>query len=159
MTNEVRAYRLLEGVPGVPRLLGRPCSYSFLLEYIEGDSVRWLEQLPWEAIDQARQLVRALHSRGVVHGDLGHDWHGDLGRDTNLIWGRNGQLYIIDFASALYRGPWTLGLYDVFRRHDELLVTKLLRRFFPEAREEREYDLRSQLSPLASRLLLSLKKL
>ena len=161
ISNEVRAYRALEGVKGVPRVLARPSPDSFLVEFVDGASLRDLEpgQLPWDAVVQTRQLIAAMHARGVVHGDLGHDWHGKMGRDANLVWGNDGTMYIIDFASAFFRQGWSLGLYRVFEPHDRLVITKLLRRFFPDRTREPEYSLQEQLGPWTLRILNLLKKL
>lgn len=157
--NEVRAYQKLAGVKGVPRLFSRPTLDSLVIEYVQGQSVRWMESLPWPAVEQVRQLLHEMHRRGVAHGDLGHDSNGDLGRDTNLIWGDDGQVYIIDFASAVYRGVWSFGLYETFRRHDQLVVTKLLRRFHPEQRGADEYDLLNEFPRWSYWFLRRLKKM
>lgn len=157
--NEVRAYRKLSGLKGIPNLLERPTPDSLILEYIQGQSIRWMESLPWQALEQVQELLAEMHRRGVAHGDLGHDSNGDLGRDTNLIWGDDGQVYIIDFASAVYRGFWSLGFYETFRRHDQLVTTKLIRRFFPDKVAAQEHDVRAQLPGVSYWLLRQMKKI
>lgn len=134
IANEARAYRRLSGMAGVPSLCLQPSPDSLLIEYVAGTPLHKVApgQLPFAAIEQAEQLLAGMHDRGVVHGDLGHDSHGDYGRDTNLIWGHDQRLYVVDFASAMFADGWSLGFYETFRRHDCLLVPKLLRRFFPE---------------------------
>ena len=161
ISNEARTYQRLFWVPGVPQMLCRPSWDSLLLQYVSGTPVHQMQpgEIPFELIDQARQLVTSLHKAGVVHGDLGHDFDGDFGRDTNLIWGDNGQLYVVDFAGALHRGMLSFGLFETFRRHDLLVVTKLLRRFFPERDDVDGYRWDELLSGWQLRTLRLLKKI
>lgn len=161
IANEAAAYTRLQGLPGVPVLLGRPGPDGLLIQHIAGRSVRVLGygDLPRSAVEQARELVGGLHRRGVVHGDLGHDANGDYGRDTNLLLGDDGRLYVLDFAGALLAGRFNLGLYSVLARHDRLLPTKLVRRFWPEETDHPDYFGVERLPYWTRRVLRFLKKL
>ncbi|MBQ7529259.1 hypothetical protein IJT10_05090, partial [bacterium] len=78
--------------------------------------------------DQLRRLLEGIHSRGVIHFDIGHDSNGDYGRETNLVW--NGErLYLIDFASSICGVPKFAN--HIFLAADYLAITKVINRFFP----------------------------
>lgn len=106
---EMRVYRRLEGIPGVPRLLGRVDRDAFAVEYrpglLLGRSLRG--QLPDEFMAELESSVRAMHARGVIHLDLRHR--------SNVLAGSDGHPVIIDFASALVvgrtrgLGRWLIG--------------------------------------------------
>ena len=77
------------------------------MDYLEGGrDLKSIEpgELPPEALDQLRNLISAIHARGVIHFDIGHDSNGDYGRETNLLW-KNGQLYIIDIRKFFPQEP------------------------------------------------------
>lgn len=157
--NEARAYHTLRGLASVPNYYGRPTPESLLVEFVEGTEVCHLGpgELPWSAVEQARELIRAMHERGVVHGDLGHDCTRVFGRDTNLIFSTEGRLYVIDFSSAMWRDRFSAGLYRTFRAHDRLVVTKLLRHFFADRSDSPEWELHRRL-PRHMRWILQLFK-
>ena len=70
---EVAAYRRLQGVPGLPRLLARPTPYLLALEFIPGTEVGALAPgaLPEVALGQLRETLEAIHRAGILHLDLG----------------------------------------------------------------------------------------
>ncbi|HXE73638.1 MAG TPA: hypothetical protein VNO81_13335 [Candidatus Nitrosotenuis sp.] len=161
---EARVYRVLEGVPGVPRLLARPHPLCLVIEYVPGRELRELSpgELPPSALAQLEQILADLHARGVVHLDLGHDSNGDLGRDTNLIWSDQGRLYVLDFAGAVLSflpGPPGRFLLDVLARHDRLCLPKLKRRFFPEQVTPEDENCLARLPSWAFRLFRWMRKL
>lgn len=96
---EAAVYRALEGVPGVPRLLGRVDGLALALEYRPGEVLgRGLAgRLPAGFLDELRQSVAAMHARGVVHLDLRHR--------SNVLAGDDGHPVLLDFASALRLRP------------------------------------------------------
>ncbi len=133
---EERIYRRLEGIEGIPGRVARPHSDLLVMEYLAGacDLKKVpLDQLPWSALEQLRALLEAIHSRGVVHFDIGHDSNGDYGRETNLLW-REGRLYLIDFAGSLSGVPQPL--FKLLVQADNLAILKVLRRFFPQKEED-----------------------
>ena len=96
---EVRAYRRLEDVSAVPRLLARLDEFAFALEYRPGT---WLsralrEKVPEGFFEELERSVAAMHAKGVVHLDLRHR--------SNVLAGQDGSPVIIDFASALCLRP------------------------------------------------------
>jgi serine/threonine protein kinase len=98
-SREVRAYRVLEGVTWVPRLLGSLDELALVLEYRPGvllsRSLRG--KLPSGFVAELRDAVGAMHDRGVVHLDLRHR--------SNVLAGEDGHPVLIDFASALCFRP------------------------------------------------------
>lgn len=153
---EIEAYRRLQGVPGIPRLLGVPRPDVLVIEYIPGTEVSQLEpgSLPPEALSQLQETLEGMHRAGVVHLDLGHDSDGDFGRETNMIWSDWGRLYVVDLAGALLR-RLPSPLFEGLAAHDRLALTKLCRRFFAG----READGPDRLPLWAGRLFRRLKKL
>ncbi len=161
--NEAAAYAAADSLPGVPRLLGRPDADSLLVEAIAGRSLNTIPRethwLPFEIIEQARQLLTGLHVLGVAHADLGHDADGWFGRDANVLWGDDGQLYLVDLASAVFRSRCPGPIFDAFCWHDRLLITKILRRFFPDREDQPEFHMHRQMPPSQRRWLRLLKKI
>lgn len=127
---EVRAYLHLDGVPGIPRLICQPDSDSFLLEYIEGQSLAcYKKKKPPhpDAITALSELVQRMHQRGVAHGDL---------HKRNIFVSSAGQPYILDFATAMCingKGWWLKkSLFRKMCKIDRLAILKIKKRFFPE---------------------------
>jgi len=71
---EIRAYRLLRDVPGIPRLIGQIDSLAFALEFVEGRDLSNFKpgEIPAEFFRSLLALVEAMHRAGVAQGDLHH---------------------------------------------------------------------------------------
>lgn len=80
-THEVKNYQLLEGIPGVPRMVGQISASAFLHEYIEGSTLKKLKRertknkpqgfdLPPDYFNQLERLLTQLHARGLIYADL-----------------------------------------------------------------------------------------
>jgi len=127
MAREVRAYRRLAGLPGIPRLIAVIDRRAIALDHVAGQPLRNLRRGDLDAafFDRLEALVAAMHARGVAHADL---HHGDV------IAGPGGQPFVIDFSTswvtsraARERGP----LFEQMRRADLRAVAKLRRRLGP----------------------------
>ncbi len=96
---EARAYRVLEGMAGVPALLGNLDALALIIEYRPGVlmSRSLAGRLPLEFMDELRTIVRDMHRRGVVHLDLRHR--------SNVLATSDGHPILIDFASAICLRP------------------------------------------------------
>lgn len=131
IAREIAAYKRLQGVPGIPRLLASPRPDVLVMEYIPGTELSRLEpgDLPPVALNQLRETLDGMHEAGVIHLDLGHDSNGDIGRETNMIWSDWGRLYVIDLAGAMLR-RLPSPIFEGLAAHDRLALTKLRRRFF-----------------------------
>jgi tRNA A-37 threonylcarbamoyl transferase component Bud32 len=131
LDREIRAYRQLEGVPGVPRLLGRVDRQAIALEYISGSQMGLLNpgDLPEEFFDQLDELIGTMHDRGVAHGDINR---------TDVLAGPGGRPYVVDFSTAVLadrsRGSRRSMMYTQACRVDRRSVAKLRHRFLPGAK-------------------------
>ena len=130
LAREARAYARLTGLAGIPRFLGAIDRQAIALEFIDARPLRVLRRGDLDASFFARleALVRAMHHRGVAHGDL---HHGDI------LAGPGGQPYAIDFSTSILVDPATRGprryLFEQMRRADERAVAKLRRRLLSAA--------------------------
>ena len=95
IAREEAAYRALEGISAVPRLLGRLDGIALVLEYRPGTflSRKLAGKLPPEFLPDLEQTIAQMHRRGVVHLDLRHR--------SNILAGPDGRPIVIDFTSAL----------------------------------------------------------
>jgi hypothetical protein len=119
---EERIYRLLEGCPGVPRLVGRVDRHALALEYIEGRNAGEYADgtLPPEFFARLQQVVDAMHARQVVHCDLKNR--------KNIVVADGYRPYLVDFSAAFTRAG-ALGwlrrrAYDRFALDDRRAVVK-----------------------------------
>ena len=97
---EVRLYRLAQGLPGIPKLIGPVGNYAFLHEYIPGHPLERHEPVSDVFFDQLRDLLAALHARHIAYVDLN--------KRQNILVGDDGRPYLIDFQISLYLplGGW-----------------------------------------------------
>ncbi|MBX3120549.1 MAG: hypothetical protein KF784_15935 [Fimbriimonadaceae bacterium] len=118
--HEWKMYSLLQGVPGIPRLGPRIGWNGLCHEFIEGHTLYEHKRgdiLPDEFFDRLLDLMRALHSRSIIHLDSN--------KRGNIIVGDDGLPYIIDFQISLcfgkLNGPfraWKRGLFGALVRED-----------------------------------------
>ena len=91
---EHRAYRRLNGVSGLARCHGLFDDRWLVLDEIDGEAFR--DAAVDEAFfDRLLEVVRAMHGRGVAHGDLK--------RKSNLMVGADGRPWIVDLGTAVVR--------------------------------------------------------
>lgn len=93
---ECQVLEAIEGLPGVPRLLGRPSSEAIAVEYVG----RALPLLDPEKVSETlwadlERTVRTLHEHGVAHGDLK--------TLENIVVDEAGAVYLVDLNSAVFR--------------------------------------------------------
>lgn len=120
--------QLAEGVPGVPRSLGRVGHLAFAIEYLDGLPLRrrtHRHSLPIEFFDELCAILTALRERGVAYLDLKSP--------TNVLCMREtGSPALVDFGSA-YR-PWIPWRW--IERIEADGIEKLRRRFQIKGRAE-----------------------
>lgn len=135
---EARAYRALgeacptkpwrSGVPGIPRLLGRPTETSLLVQYIAGHRPSRAPHglLRPDFFDRLTATVHAVHARGWVLIDL---------RDANLLVDETGAPWLIDLttASLLVAHPWLRWWVGRFLVEDRRAIALLKQRLLPAA--------------------------
>lgn len=112
---EYGIYQRLAGIPGIPRCFGLIPGPGLVLEYVEGVPRRGAEILGREAFfAELLEIVRAIHVRGVAHGDLAK-------RSNILVVDRRRPL-VIDFGMALVRregfAPFHRAIYNLLIRLD-----------------------------------------
>ena len=107
LQREYSAYQRLLGVQGVPACHGMLAQRFLLMDFIDGVPFRqasWQEKVrpgtgreaglghrdQWFAA--LLKIIRSFHARGVSHGDLKSK--------SNLIAGRDGKPYVIDFGTT-----------------------------------------------------------
>lgn len=137
---EYRMYRMLQGIPGVSKVIEKPDHYSFILGYLEGKP---LPEMPRELIhpstfDSLRKTLIKIHERGVACGDIHH-------RDVLIT--KSGETFLIDFATGWQKGS-KLNLLNnfVFKKLlalDWLAFYRMRERYTgtsPSLEEKREYN-------------------
>jgi predicted Ser/Thr protein kinase len=107
---EAAAYAWLEGVPGVPSFVGVIDRDALAIERIDGEQLAFAATPPGEGarrVAELRDILDAIHARGVVHNDL-------RGRE-NVLLRRDGRLAVLDFAGAVRLRPGGLAHRSLFR--------------------------------------------
>lgn len=141
---ECRAYDKLAGLPGIPRVVARD-RLSLTLEYLEGTMLSFVDPTTLTAgfYNQLYELIRAMHARGVTHGDLK--------RLNNVIVGPDGRPSLIDFSAAFTANanPVTGLIMRCLRDDDLRSVGKAKRRFSPELLTPEEEHLLDHMHPAA----------
>jgi serine/threonine protein kinase len=101
LRREAGAYRRLEGVEAVPRLLGQLDSAALVFEYRPGVllSRSLAGKIPATFLAELQGAVAEMHRCGVIHLDLRHR--------SNILAGQDGKPVLLDFASALLFDPRT----------------------------------------------------
>ena len=97
IAREARALARLQGIDGIVPKSCRLNPLMLAYPYIEGTPLRTLlkrrQSVPAEFFQDLERLVRQVHARDVAHLDLRN-----LG---NILYGKDGRPYCIDFQSAL----------------------------------------------------------
>lgn len=133
---EYGALRKLVGVQGIPQLVGKLDRFSVAMEHVAGTS---LDKIGRARLDNAfykrlREVVDAMHARGVAHCDLRSR--------GNVMLGDGGQPYLVDFAACVYRGfginPFTRWLFGQFVLADRNAILRIKQRLSPELLSEDE---------------------
>jgi RIO-like serine/threonine protein kinase len=121
---EYQIYRKVESIPGVPPLGPRLGSHGYYHEYIEGKTLFEVKRegidLPETFFNDLRKIIDEIHKRDICYVDLNK-----LG---NIIFGRDGKPYLIDYQVSL----------EVPKL---LLVARLFRGFFEQLKREDLYHL------------------
>ena len=111
LKREFQAYQRLDGIDHFPRCYGLFDQSWLVLERIAGRPFRDAALVRDDAFfDRLLETIRAMHTRGVAHGDLK--------RKANLIVDRQGRPVILDFGAAVVRKP---GFHPFNRRLFEFM--------------------------------------
>jgi len=113
LKREFHAYRRLDGLSGVPRCLGLAEERFLVLDFIDARPFRDSTTGP-DFFDQLLETIRAMHERGVAHGDLK--------RKANLMVAPDGRPVLLDFGAATLlrqgRHPINRRLFEFMRQTD-----------------------------------------
>jgi hypothetical protein len=123
---EARALTLLDGIPGVPRLIRKVSMRALLIEHIDGVPARAIPpgSVTPELFDRLEELVRAIHERGVAHCDLRSG--------GNIVVTSVGQPYLVDFvAHTVHGNPLWDWIFRRFCQADLVAVLRLKKRLAP----------------------------
>lgn len=96
LRQEERAYRRLDGLPGFARCHGLFDGRWLVLDEIDGRPFRDAAEsgaVDPGVFDALLETIRAMHGRGVAHGDLK--------RKSNLMIGSDGRPWIVDLGTAV----------------------------------------------------------
>lgn len=135
--HEVCIYELLQGVPGVPRLIGTVGKHGFVHEFVPGHPLARNEQVSDTFFDELSTLIAGLHER--------HAAYVDLNKRENVLIGNDGKPYLIDFQISLYLPPvgwkrlWPIRwLLRRFQHADRYHCLKHKRRLRPDLLTEQQ---------------------
>ena len=89
---EWKIYCWLRGTEGIPQPFERIDRFAFVMEFIPGRPLLRGEPLPSSFFSDLEQVLREVHTRGVVHLDLRHK--------GNILLSERGEPFLIDFNSS-----------------------------------------------------------
>jgi len=143
---EIRAYRVLTGVEGLPSQFKRLSPFSIAIEYLEGRDLGGIVrgEIGPGVVRQFESIVEELHERGWVHLDLQ--------RRSNILL-VDGKVFVVDLASAIHPGSLPLigrCLTRLLGFADRLSLIKMKSIYAPElitAREKKWLRLRNLMMP------------
>jgi len=139
LARELRIYKLLDGIPGVPRALGMLDRDGLLIEYVDGSYVKRKRvrsgevEVPADLYDRCLAILDAIHERGVFHLDLRNR--------KNFVIDDAGGVHVVDFVSAAFVPRWLPFRGAVERLLDAVDrsgVLKMKRLLTPERMTEEE---------------------
>jgi predicted Ser/Thr protein kinase len=133
---EVRAYRALQGIPGIPRIVSVLDDYAFVIEFVEANPLprrRGRDDVGLEFFEKLDALFDAMHARGVAHCDI---------RRRNVLISAARQPWLIDFEAAFFDGPagWRRRVFRYMSEVDRLTALKIRNKYFPEETSARERE-------------------
>ena len=126
---EARALIVLNGLPGIPRLIdwnGR----QLLREYLAGQPLHAAPPVNPTYFRDALRLLRRMHSRNIAHNDLA--------KEANCLVLKSGQPGFIDFQLALC-APQRGYLFRLLAREDLRHLLKHKRCYCPEFLTARQH--------------------
>lgn len=120
---EVRILRQLQDLDQVPNLAGSWGANGFVYHYIEGRSLDEKPPIPDGFFEDLKALLDRIHQRHVSYIDLN--------KRGNILAGRDGRPYLIDFQIAM---DWKRDgrLCRLLQREDRYHLLKHKRRFRPD---------------------------
>lgn len=87
--HEARLYELVDGIEGVPRVIGRWGDNAFAHEFVEGHELAKGERVGDDFFEKLASLIAEIHSHDMAYVDLE--------KRENILVGDDGRPYLIDF--------------------------------------------------------------
>jgi hypothetical protein len=122
IAREVRAYRRLGEIPGVPKLVGRIDALALAIEKVDGTQLGIHPQRSSGGsakLARLREIIDRIHATGTVH------W--DLRTRANVLVTPSDEIFVLDFASAVRLRPGSVAhrlLFSSFKQIDESAYLK-----------------------------------
>lgn len=134
---ERRAYARLQGVPGIPDLLGDVGDTGFVHAYVDGSPLSSRLPLGDDFFPKLITLFDIVHARGIAYVDTN--------KPQNILLGDDGLPYLIDFQISFDQHAWWpawLGrkLMVVFSSADIYHVMKQKLRYRPDLLTDAERE-------------------
>lgn len=132
LKREVKVHALLEGVPGIPRLIQVLDRDRYLMEWIDGAPLSSFkkDRMTVQFFQSLQSTLTEMHRRGVAHGDL---------RNKNIMVTPDGRPYVIDFSTAWWGTSfWRKPLFHFMRDIDLRRLAKSKAKFCPESLSDLE---------------------
>ena len=125
---EWKIYSRLKGLKGIPQPVERIDCFAFAMEFIPGAPIERGKIIPSFFFSDLDQVLKAIHSRGVVHMDLRHK--------GNILVSEKGEPFLIDFNSSFSfreKGILKRFLFPLFQWVDVGGLLKLKERVLPSS--------------------------
>jgi RIO-like serine/threonine protein kinase len=140
----------LAGIRGVPRLYARPTPDTLLREWIDGRTLREGDAVPDAFFPALRDLVAAVHARGVAYADLA--------KEENVIVDEHGLPWLVDFQISVAEGGLLGRLVPMLLAADLYHLARHVKRRRPDQLTDADRDALARGKGVLSRLHRTLVK-
>jgi RIO-like serine/threonine protein kinase len=123
----------LAGLSGIPALLARPTDDAFVRRWIDGETLRDSAHVPDPFFPALRDLVAAVHARGVAYADLA--------KEENLIVDPHGLPWLVDFQISVARGSPAAAFVRRLQASDRWYLARHVKRRRPDQMTDEEREL------------------
>ena len=121
MKRQFDAIKVLQGVKGIPALLGDfdLSSNAFYYKYIYGERLNDARFIPDDFFDNLLGLMQDTWKRGIIHGNIG--------AERNILVDKSGDPFLVDFETAvtLRNSMFSRWLFKTIKREDIYHLYKL----------------------------------
>jgi hypothetical protein len=97
---EAAAYRWLSGLDGFPAFHGRLDAHALAVEYVEAQQINFFQrhEKRRDYFERLREIVEAMHARGVIHNDL-------RAQENVVVVPATGRVVVLDLGGAVRLRP------------------------------------------------------
>jgi len=121
MKRQFDAIKVLQGVKGIPALLGDfdLSSNAFYYKYIYGERLDYARSIPDDFFDNLFGLMQDMWKKGIIHGNIG--------AERNILVDKSGDPFLVDFETAvtLRNTIFSQWLFKTIKREDIYHLYKL----------------------------------